>query len=177
MPSSRGFSKPKDQTQLSLIASRFFTIWATRDGVEDKTDGVKDLIFASTINSNAVGYCSKSYYYWILEVFQPGFIYMGNHEDSCYVPSNCWLCFLSDEVATDWVVQLVPLTFKLMILFLVFILNLNLLYLCFQAFQLNIEKCFTGIYKPPCTKQINYLTLIDKIWFLSWLSVTVLKLE
>lgn len=60
-------------------------------------------------------------------------------------------------------VQLVLLTFKLMMLFFVFILNLNLLYLCFQAFQLNIEKCFTGIYKPPYTKQMNYLTLIDKI--------------
>lgn len=31
-------------------------------------------------------------------------------------------------------------------------------------------------YLPPYTKKINYLTLIDKILFLSWLSVTVLKL-
>ena len=30
MPSSRGSSQPRDQTQVSCIAGRFFTIWATR---------------------------------------------------------------------------------------------------------------------------------------------------
>ena len=30
MPSSRGSSQPRDRTQVSCIASRFFTIWATR---------------------------------------------------------------------------------------------------------------------------------------------------
>ena len=29
MPSSRGSSQPRDQTQVSCIAGRFFTIWAT----------------------------------------------------------------------------------------------------------------------------------------------------
>ena len=31
MPSSRGSSPPRDQTQVSHIAGRFFTIWATRE--------------------------------------------------------------------------------------------------------------------------------------------------
>ena len=31
MPSSRGSSKPRDRTQVSRIAGRFFTIWATRE--------------------------------------------------------------------------------------------------------------------------------------------------
>ena len=31
MPSSRGSSWPRDQTQVSCIASRFFTVWATRE--------------------------------------------------------------------------------------------------------------------------------------------------
>ena len=31
MPSSRGFSQPKDQTQMSCIAAKFFTIWATQE--------------------------------------------------------------------------------------------------------------------------------------------------
>ena len=31
MPSSRGSSQPRDQTQVSRIAGRFFTIWATRE--------------------------------------------------------------------------------------------------------------------------------------------------
>ena len=30
MPSSRGSSQPRDQTQISRTAGRFFTIWATR---------------------------------------------------------------------------------------------------------------------------------------------------
>ena len=31
MPSSRGSSQPRDQTQVCCIAGRFFTIWATRE--------------------------------------------------------------------------------------------------------------------------------------------------
>ena len=31
MPSSRGSSQPRDQIQVSLIASTFFTVWATRE--------------------------------------------------------------------------------------------------------------------------------------------------
>ena len=31
IPFSRGFSQPRDQTQVFCIAGRFFTIWATRE--------------------------------------------------------------------------------------------------------------------------------------------------
>ena len=31
MPSSRGSSQPRDQTQVSCIVDRFFTIWTTRE--------------------------------------------------------------------------------------------------------------------------------------------------
>ena len=31
MPSFRGSSQPGDQTQVSRIAGRFFTVWATRE--------------------------------------------------------------------------------------------------------------------------------------------------
>ena len=30
IPFSRGFSQPRDRTQVSCIAGRFFTIWATQ---------------------------------------------------------------------------------------------------------------------------------------------------
>ena len=33
-PYSRGFSQPKDQTQVSLIIGGFFTSWATRKAQE-----------------------------------------------------------------------------------------------------------------------------------------------
>ena len=33
IPSSRGSSWPRDQTQVSCIAGRFFTIWATREAL------------------------------------------------------------------------------------------------------------------------------------------------
>ena len=32
-PFSRGSSQPRDQTQVSRIAGRFFTIWATREAL------------------------------------------------------------------------------------------------------------------------------------------------
>ena len=34
MPFSRGSSQPRDPTQVSRIAGRFFTIWATREAQE-----------------------------------------------------------------------------------------------------------------------------------------------
>ena len=34
MPSSRGYSQPRDWTQVSRIAGRFFTNWATREAQE-----------------------------------------------------------------------------------------------------------------------------------------------
>ena len=34
MPSSRGSSQPRDQTQVSCIAGGFFTVWATREAQE-----------------------------------------------------------------------------------------------------------------------------------------------
>ena len=37
IPFSRGSFQPKDQTQVSCIADRFFTIWATRE-IHDKED-------------------------------------------------------------------------------------------------------------------------------------------
>ena len=33
-PSSRGSSKPRDQTQVSWIAAEFFTSWATKEAQE-----------------------------------------------------------------------------------------------------------------------------------------------
>ena len=41
-PFSKGSSQPRDQTQVSRIAGRFFTNWAIR---EEKQYGVKRLIF------------------------------------------------------------------------------------------------------------------------------------
>ena len=42
MPSSRGSSQPRDWTQVSCIAGRFFTVWTTR---ETKNTGVGSLPF------------------------------------------------------------------------------------------------------------------------------------
>ena len=38
IPFSRGSSQPRDQTQVSHIADRFFTHWATRVGFTSKQD-------------------------------------------------------------------------------------------------------------------------------------------
>ena len=45
IPSSRGSSRPRDWTQVSHIAGRFLTIWATR---EDSTKGYKYWLFPPT---------------------------------------------------------------------------------------------------------------------------------
>ena len=34
MPSSRGYSQPRDQTQISCIAGKFFIVWVTREAQE-----------------------------------------------------------------------------------------------------------------------------------------------
>ena len=34
IPFSKGSSQPRDQTQISYIAGRFFTIWATKEDQE-----------------------------------------------------------------------------------------------------------------------------------------------
>ena len=36
MPSTRGSSQPRDRTQVSCIAGRFFTIWSTRETIEGR---------------------------------------------------------------------------------------------------------------------------------------------
>ena len=36
VPSSRGSSQPRDQTQVSHIACGFFTIWASREALNNK---------------------------------------------------------------------------------------------------------------------------------------------
>ena len=38
IPFSTGFLRPKDRTQVSCIAGRFLTVWATRDAPQSKTN-------------------------------------------------------------------------------------------------------------------------------------------
>ena len=58
--SSRGSSRPRDQTQVSCIAGRFFTVWVTREaplkcqGQEEKATEVRMLECSSTRESSAV---------------------------------------------------------------------------------------------------------------------------
>ena len=43
MPSSRGSSQPRDQTQVFGVAGRFYTIWATREAPSQRTETPKDV--------------------------------------------------------------------------------------------------------------------------------------
>ena len=54
MPSSRGSSQLRDQTQVSHIAGRCFTIWATREAGEDVINTVKKNRFAQRKCSSAL---------------------------------------------------------------------------------------------------------------------------
>ena len=41
IPFSRGSSQPRDQTQVSHMAGRFFIIWATREALQYKIKSLK----------------------------------------------------------------------------------------------------------------------------------------
>ena len=52
VPFSRGFSRPRDQTQVSRITSRFFTSWATREAANignQSTDKEPDKLHLSNL--------------------------------------------------------------------------------------------------------------------------------
>ena len=57
MPFSRGSSQPRDWTQVSWIAGRFFTIWATRETVYIKT-----YIFLHSLRGRGRHNCSTPYF-------------------------------------------------------------------------------------------------------------------
>ena len=44
MPSSRGSSQPRDPTQVSCIAGRFFTVWAVSKDGKAVIDGIQDTL-------------------------------------------------------------------------------------------------------------------------------------
>ena len=64
IPFSRGSSKPRDWTQVSCIAGRFFTNWATREAQLTKVYVVKAMVFPVVV----YGCESSSSHVWIWEV-------------------------------------------------------------------------------------------------------------
>ena len=68
MPSSRGSSQPKDQTQVSHTAGRFFTIWATRAYREERRLVEKTFYFLSVSGTSFLNqaFCLES-----LEALRP----------------------------------------------------------------------------------------------------------
>ena len=58
-PSLEGSSQPRDQTQVSRVAGRFFTVWATRECCKD----------ISIINEIYCGYTASSWKYSYLCIF------------------------------------------------------------------------------------------------------------
>ena len=66
MPSSRGSFQPGDQTQVSRIAGRTFTIWATRE-VQEYWKGSLSLlqgIFSTQESNQGLLYCWQILYQW-----------------------------------------------------------------------------------------------------------------
>ena len=61
-PFSRGSSQPRDQTQVSHIAGRFFTSWATREAHSEKHCYIFFLV-------KTTGYLNKTVYYIELSFF------------------------------------------------------------------------------------------------------------
>ena len=85
MPSSRGSSPPRDRSQVSCIAGRFFTIWATRE--------------APTLPSMVPRLLEQHYLIWevsLLSVLSPPRLPCGAHFCLTDAPWTCALsCYVS----------------------------------------------------------------------------------
>ena len=61
IPFSRGSSWPRDQTQVSYTAGRFFTIWATREGFcwksRPESDGKSSVTYGTSLVAQWLGIC------------------------------------------------------------------------------------------------------------------------
>ena len=69
MPSSRGFSHPRDWTQVSCVAGRFFTFWATREAHDKARQHVKKQRHHFTskgLYSQSYGFSSSFAWMWKL---------------------------------------------------------------------------------------------------------------
>ena len=64
MPSSRGSSQPRDQTQVSHISGRFFTVWAPRESHEYQSGTLSLLwkIFLTQESNRGLLYCRQILY-------------------------------------------------------------------------------------------------------------------
>ena len=81
MPSSRGSSQPRDQTQVSRIASRFFTSWVTREAhcifrlIEHKYLIMKLLAYVYKVKTVKYYMMKLRYlgiYHWLLNMMEKG---------------------------------------------------------------------------------------------------------
>ena len=68
MPSSRGSSQPMDQTQVSSITSRFFSIWATREAQEYWSSSLSPLqgIFLTQELKQSLIHCRQIFFFFFL---------------------------------------------------------------------------------------------------------------
>ena len=93
-PFSRGFSQPRDQTQVSRIAGRFFSSWATREA---------SFLFICFIHSSVDGYSGC---FQVLATVNSAAMYIGVHVSfQIMVLSGLWFCpgvRLLDHMATIW---------------------------------------------------------------------------
>ena len=116
IPFSKGYSLPKDQTQVSCIAGRFFTIWTTNtpnsfihwiiNSFTQKIAQVKNFVvkedsslFLTGITFSSFKIYSESNYFSTLPLGYPGL----KHPNASCVPvklsciwSLCFLCYFCD---------------------------------------------------------------------------------
>ena len=98
MPSSGGSSQPRNQTQVSHAAGRFFTVWATRDATGVGCQSLLQGIFPTKGSNPGLPCCRQILYQlsyqgmystiiWHLYTLQSN-----HHHKSSYHPSQCsWL--------------------------------------------------------------------------------------
>ena len=120
-PFSRGSSQPKDRTQVSRIAGRFFTSWATR---EAKNTGVGSLSLSSASSqprnqsrdSCIAGRFFTSWEKWIFKnILMSLFLKSGNHmklvlgqhnSDVCQIKLSSFSC--KPRISKEWYAHFLP---------------------------------------------------------------------
>ena len=110
MPSSRGSSQPRDQTQVSCIAGGFSTIWVTREAPSNLWLLLSLLLFLHPCGLLSLLFGSNyDHFLMVLTYFQllPGFIFVNNSfslsQMSMWVYFPSWSIFFSNYFLGDLV--------------------------------------------------------------------------
>ena len=109
-PFSRGSSQPSDQTQMSRIAGKFFTSWATREVPWNQRAWLHPIL-DSSLNSSMAQFCSVFRFFFLILFFNWRIIALQNCVSFCQTSAWISMAQFVDSVFSgtvsshDWLVH------------------------------------------------------------------------